>query len=586
MGFQKNRRGAGALAKGEFGVSKTRDSRLIRIAGKTGEGVDSAGDILAHIAKESGLEVNTFRSFPPVIKGGNTHHDVRIGVRPVLCSGDDVDVLIALDGEQLARLKRDVAEDGWVLYDRDAVRDVPERKNWVGLPLKSTARSVGAPVMRNMVALGAVTRLAGLDGKRAAGIIRARFAAKGERVAEENRRAFEAGYRMHEPRMKPFLPRMSEAGAKEKDRLFLSGNEAMAFGALAADCKLFAGYPITPATDIMEWLAVRLPRFGGDVVQTEDEIAALCMVIGAQYAGVRAMTATSGPGISLMTEALGLSGMTETPAVIVNVQRPGPSAGMPTKHEQGDIQHMIFASHGEFSRIVLAPGTIGECFRDIVAAFHLADRHQCPVLVASDQDLALRKQTIDPSELDPENIAIDRGKLAAPGDGFRRYACTDDGISPRAFPGQEGMLFLASGDEHDEEGKIDVEIPEVRRRMVEKRMRKIRRVESESLRWYGNPAAHRVLVGCGSVTGVALEVLRRAPDWKFVQIRRLWPFPAREVEAALRGAERVAVAEHNEGGQLARLIRSELPIHERLRSIRKYDGTPFKPRELWEAMQG
>lgn len=569
-------------------MSKTRDSHLIRIAGKTGEGVDSAGEILAYIAKESGLEVNAFRTFPPVIKGGNTHYDVHMSVRPVFCGRDDVDVLVALDGEQLERLHGDVADDGWVLYDRDTVRDVPERQNWIGLPLKSTARSVGAPIMRNMVALGVIARLSGLDGERAVEIIRSRFAAKSERVAEENCMAFKAGYQMNDSRLRPLAPLMTETGTgkKKEPRLFLSGNEAMAFGAVAADCKLFAGYPITPATDIMEWLALYLPRFGGNVVQAEDEIAALCMVIGAQYAGVRAMTATSGPGISLMTEALGLSGMTETPAVIVNVQRPGPSAGMPTKHEQGDIQHMIFASHGEFPRIVLSPGTVGECFRDMLTAFHLADKHQCPVILASDQDLALRKQTVDPAELDLENIVIDRGKLAVSSDDFKRYACTEDGISPRAFPGQEGLLFLASGDEHDEEGKIDVEIPEVRSRMVEKRMRKIRRVESEPLRVHGNPTAKRILVGCGSVTGVALEVLRRTQDWKFVQIRRLWPFPTREVEAALHGAECVAIVEHNEGGQLARLIRSEIPIHDRIRGIRKYDGTPFKPKELWEAMGG
>jgi 2-oxoglutarate ferredoxin oxidoreductase subunit alpha len=565
-------------------MSKMKESWLIRIAGKTGEGVDSAGDILAHIAKESGLEVNSFRSFPSVIKGGNTHHDIRIGVRPVLCDGNDVDVLVALDSGQLERLVRDVANDGWILYVQETVGNVPDRKNWVGLPLKSIARSAGSDIMRNMVAIGVVSWLLGLDGEAAGRFICRRFASKGEQVAESNRKAFEAGYRMKHPRLRPLAV---DFGRKSQNgqRLFLSGNEAMAFGALVAECKIFAGYPITPATDIMEWLAFWLPRFGGTVVQTEDEIAALCMVIGAQFAGVRAMTATSGPGISLMTEALGLAGMTETPAVIVNVQRPGPSAGMPTKHEQSDIQHMIHASHGEFPRIVLSPGTIGECFRDMLAAFNLADRHQCPVIVASDQDLALRKQTVDSAELNPANVMIDRGKLATVGDGFQRYALTEDGISCRAFPGQEHLLFLASGDEHDEEGRIDVELPEVRRRMVEKRMRKVRRVEGESIRVHGNPAARRVLVGCGSVTGVAMEVLRRMPDWKYVQIRRLWPFPAREVETVLSGADCVAVAEHNEGGQLARLIRSELPVHDRIHGIRKYDGTPFKPKELEEAMR-
>lgn len=367
------------------------------------------------------MEVNTFRTFPSVIKGGNTYHDIRVGTRPVLSGGDNVDVLVAFDKEQLELLHRDVPEDGWIFYDRDTVRDAPERPNWVGLPLKSTASTIGSSIMRNMVVLGVIVRLAGLDREEVDRFIRRRFSFKGKQVAEENLRAFKAGYGLKDPRLKPFTISVPEARTKKGPRLFLSGNEAMAFGALVADCKVFAGYPITPATDIMEWLALRLPRFGGSVVQTEDEIVALCMVIGAQYAGVRAMTATSGPGNSLMTESLGLAGMTETPAVIVNVQRPGPSAGMPTKHEQSDIQHMVYASHGEFPRIVLSPGTVGECFRDMVAAFNLADWHQCPVIIASDQDLALRKQTIDPVELDPENVEIDRGKLAASDDDFQRY---------------------------------------------------------------------------------------------------------------------------------------------------------------------
>lgn len=564
-----------------------RESVVLKIGGRTGEGIDSAGELLARMAHEAGLYVTTYRTFPPIIKGGMTSYEVRASTRPVAARGDAVDVLIAFDAENLGRWRGECGESGVVVVDVDRVTRSPADRRIVALPLSEMARAAGSPIVRNVVAVGFLAACLGLPSEQGKVAIAKVFGEKGEKVVEQNARAFAAGYEaacglMEAGHLQP--PRLAPP-RRNGGRLLLSGNEAMAFGALAARCKVFAGYPITPATEIMEWLAEHLPYYGGTVIQTEDEIAALCTVIGASYAGVRAMTATSGPGFSLMTEALGLAAMTETPAVIVDVQRPGPSAGMPTKHEQSDIQHALYAGHGDLPRIVIAPGTVADCFHDIIAAFNLADRHQCPVIVLSDHDLALRKQTVDEAAFDVEGVVIDRGRFAESAEGFKRYALTEDGISPRALPGQPGFLFLASGDEHDDAGVIDVDLPDVRRKMVEKRMRKLQHVDFEPYRLHGRPDAPNVAIGIGAVTGPLAEAVGRLPDWTFVQLRRLWPFPTRELAPVLAAATRIAVVEHNALGHLDRLIRAEMACHGKVQGIRKYDGTPFTPGELERALR-
>ncbi len=264
-----------------------------------------------------------------------------------------------------------------------------------------------------------------------------------------------------------------------KKRLYMIGNDAIALGAIAAGARLMAAYPITPSSEIMEYLIKSLPDFGGTVVQTEDEIAAISMVIGANFGGVRALTASAGPGLSLMTEAIGLSGMTETPAVIVDTQRGGPSTGLPTKQEQSDINAMIYGTHGEIPKIVIAPSTVEECFYDTIQAFNLADRYQCPVILLSDLALSLGKQTVEP--LDYDRIQIDRGELVTDSEElkelenselFKRYELTEEGISPRVLPGVKNGLHHVTGVEHDETGRPS-ELALNRKKMMEKRLRKL-----------------------------------------------------------------------------------------------------------------
>ena len=573
------------------------------IGGKTGEGVDSAGEIFARAAARAGADVHTFRLFPPIIKGGPTSYEVRAGDAPVAARADALDCVIALD-EDTARRHGPALRPGGLLVT-DAGRpgsppppDGPRPSRGSGavaasVPFSALARELGDPIMKNIVALGVSARLLGLDVQVLRETVRRRFDGKSARVRDQNTAAVDAGWGYADAHLvaqaaAAGLPRAGAAG-----RWLLSGNDAIALGALAAGCRLYASYPITPASDILEWMAAHLPAVGGAAVQTEDEIAALGVVIGAGYAGVRAMTATSGPGLSLMTETMGLAGMAEIPAVIVAAQRPGPSAGMPTKHEQSDLLHMVYASHGEFPRIVLTPGTLEECFTDTAMAFNLAERFQCPVIVAVDQDLVLARTTARRLPLD--EVRIDRGDRVADADALRlgaayeRYALTASGISPRAVPGQAGIRFLSSGDAHDHRGVIDVEDPGVRRAMVDKRLRKTQHI----WRYAAGTAAEGdgdVLVislgaPCGPVREAAARLRTEGRGVRVLRIRCLWPFPAHDVAPEVARARRVVVVEHNATGQVATLLRSHVAAHEKISGLRRYDGLPFRPADIEEGLR-
>ena len=574
------------------------------IGGKTGEGVDSAGEIFARAAARAGADVHTFRLFPPIIKGGPTSYEVRAADTPVHARADALDCVAALDNETAVRHGPALRPGGLLLIDaprsdaartaaaRNGGQDAAGRANGAAqypVPFTAIARGLGDPIMKNIVALGVSARLLGLDVAVLRETVRRRFEDKSAKIQEQNTAAVDAGWQHADTHLagcagaRPPVPRAAETG-----RWLLSGNDAIALGALAAGCRLYASYPITPASDILEWMAAHLPACGGAALQTEDEIAALGVVIGAGYAGVRAMTATSGPGLSLMTETMGLAGMAEVPAVIVAAQRPGPSAGMPTKHEQSDLLHMVYASHGEFPRIVLTPGSLEECFADTALAFNLAERFQCPVIVAVDQDLVLARATA--RRLPVDGVRIDRGDRLSDEDAarvagaYQRYALTTSGISPRAVPGQAGVRFLSSGDAHDAGGVIDVEDPNVRRTMVDKRLRKTRDVWPHVRGTAAEGQGDVLVISLGSPCGPIREALGRLRERghpsRFLQLRCLWPFPAHEVGPEVARARRVVVVEHNATGQVASLIRSHVGGHDKIAGLRRYDGLPFRPADI------
>ncbi|MDD5081868.1 MAG: 2-oxoacid:acceptor oxidoreductase subunit alpha, partial [Dehalococcoidales bacterium] len=369
-------------------------------------------------------------------------------------------------------------------------------------------------------------------------------------------------------------------------RMLLNGTDAIASGAIAAGCRFMAAYPMTPTTPILEYMAGRANDFGLAVIQPEDEIAAINMTIGAAYVGARAMTATSGSGFCLMVEGLGLAGITETPIVIVDGQRPGPAVGLPTRTEQGDLEFVIHAHHGDFPRAVLAPATMDDAFWLTVKAFNLAERYQTPVILLIDHYLATSYATVNPFNLALVNI--DRGvlyteKTEDPSE-YKRHRITRTGISPRAFPGQSRALVVTDSDEHDEEGHI-IEDAETRAAMVQKRMRKLSGLKKEIAPplLYGPKKADMLLIGWGSTLGAiaeAAEILREeGTSVNHLHLTELWPFPNEVVARAIDNASTSYVIENNASGQLSHLIRAETGRKASGR-ILKYDGRPFYPSEI------
>ncbi len=563
-----------------------------KVGGEQGSGIETPGSLFLDACNRLGYYTFGYRHFMSRIKGGHTNYQVRISHNPVFAVGDRTDVLVIDAGgaqESIDHNLGEMADGGVILADAGMKARVPADAAvaLMQVPFHSIAGELGSDRYWNMVAMGATCAVTGLDRQAFRDhILQSKLASKGEKVIRANFEALDRGYAFVMEHFGEQAHLQIEPVPEPTRRLSIEGDNAAAFGALAGGCRFLAAYPITPASMIMEWMANEVPKVGGVVVQAEDEMSAILMAIGASYAGARGMTSTSGPGFSLMQEALGLSGLTETPVVIVDVQRAGPATGLPTKPEQGDLNEMVYGSHGEIPRVVIAPGTYDECFYDVAEALNLADRHQCPVIVAMDLTLGMGKGTVD--RFDWSRVHIDRGKILSAEDidrldgVYERFANTADGISPRALPGTPGGVHLNTADEHTYAGRI-TEDQDVRATIHDKRLRKISRVDFPGLALRGDLPADLVLVGFGSATGPmweAMDRLRAAGHRVAVcQMRRLWPFPAEELQRVLAEARVALVCEHNATGQLAHLIRAQIG-GDLLPGLRKYNGDPFRPAEV------
>lgn len=569
-----------------------------KVGGAQGEGIDSTGDIFATTLNRLGYYLFAYRHFMSLIKGGHTNYKVRVANKLVGYHGDDLDILIAFDQETIDENARELKEDGVLIYDSSKLKSpvIPNglQSNLCPVPVSDMAKELGSPIMKNMVASGVSAAIVGLPADAFDALIEERFSKKGEAVVESNRAAVRAGY---EFAMEQYgvLKQLPEPQPAEDGggHLFLSGNEAVGLGALAAGCRFLAAYPITPATEIMYTALAHFPKYGGKVLQAEDEIAACIMAIGANYTGVRAMTSTSGPGLSLMQEAIGLAGISETPLVIVDVMRGGPGTGLPTKTEQSDLNELVYGSHGEIPRIVLTPSTVKECFYYTAEAFNLAEKYQCPVIVATDLYLGMSKQSVPVGVIDFEKITIDRGDLIsdeellalAPGE-FRRYAVTESGISKRSIPGQKNGRFVAMSNEHDEGANEEIEDPETRVLQMAKRIRKLYAFDPSALgvEYDGPETTELTLVGFGSTRAQIREAVEQLREKGIkvghLQIKVVKPFPNASVKQYLVGAERILVVENNATGQLAELIRARVCFHNKIRSCLKFSGDPFTVEEI------
>ncbi len=562
-----------------------------KIGGDQGEGIDSTGDIVIHAANRLGYYIYGYKSFSSRIKGGHTNYKVLMANRPVSAGTRHTDILIALNQETIT-LNGEEMNGGIIVADAAYSPTLPPNTHamLVSLGLTKMAKEAGSVVMRNMIAAGASAALLGFPLEVLAQYVAKRFQSKGSGIVEANRAALHSGYQamLQETARLPRLP--SLGSPSPGNRLVLTGNDATCLGALAAGCRIMSGYPITPATDIMESLTKYFPLVGGTVLQMEDELASITAAIGAGFAGARSMTATSGPGLSLMQEAIGLASMTETPVVIVDTQRAGPSTGMPTKSEQSDLLALIYGGHGEAPRIVISPSSVEETFEDAYEAFNLAEHFQTPVIIATDLSLALWQQTVERRTIDGPHVPIDRGELYLSQDlsgtsSFQRYAFTADGISPRTLPGTPQGQFLATGVEHAPGGKVS-EDPENRRQMMDKRLTKILGIHAlrAPLRYEGPVDAEVVLLGIGSTVGINKEArillekegISTAVAW----LRTLAPFPGSECQNLLAQARHIVVVEQNATAQIAHLLKTAGIFDPRYHSLTRYDGVPFLPEDV------
>ncbi|WP_136602140.1 2-oxoacid:acceptor oxidoreductase subunit alpha [Salinigranum halophilum] len=565
------------------------------IGGEAGDGIDSTGKIFAQALSRAGRHVFTSKDFASRIRGGYTAYKVRTGVDPVQSVVDRLDVLIALTPRTIDENLDELHEGSVIIYDgeRTTMQDVEVPEGMIGLdvPLKGLAEEAGGAIMRNVVALGAACAVADFPIENLDSALQKRFGGKGQAIVDNNKQAARKGQGYVEEEYDHEFDYDLET--TDNDYVLLNGDQAIGMGAIAAGCRFYAGYPITPATEVMEYLTGHIEQYGGHVVQAEDELSAINMALGAARAGARSMTATSGPGIDLMAETFGLIATSETPLVICDVMRSGPSTGMPTKQEQGDLNMALFGGHGEIPRFVLAPTSVSECFWKTVEAFNLAEKYNTPVYLLSDLALAVTEQTFPPEAFDMDAVEIDRGKLVDEDSigewqnekgQFKAHAITDDGVSPRAAPGTAGGAHMSTGLEHDELGRR-TEDTGMRVEQVDKRNRKVqtaRDTEDWSPREFGDPDSSNLVISWGSNEGAMEEAIafleEEDIDVRFLSVPYIFPRPDLSDEVA--AADTVIVVECNANGQFADLIEHDTLT--RVDRVNKYNGVRFKADELAE----
>ncbi|MFC2052476.1 2-oxoacid:acceptor oxidoreductase subunit alpha, partial [Chloroflexota bacterium] len=505
----------------------------------------------------------------------------------------ELDILVALNKETIDIHRDEVKSNGVIIYDQEQTKVDAHGEIYFNVPLgKLAEEKVKNILMTNTVAVGVAVGLVGYDFNILESVLRQEFARHGEKIAEDNVVAAKAGFDFALEYGAQKLSQKIKPISRNNKRMLLHGNEAIALGAMVGGCKFFSGYPMTPATSIMEYLADKGRQHNVVTVHVEDEIAAMNMGVGAAYTGVRAMVATSGGGFCLMVEGLALAGMTETPVVVVLGQRPGPATGLPTRTEQGELWFALHAGHGEFPRAILAPATVEEAFHSIIKAFNLAEKYQTPVFVLTDHHLATSYATVD--RFDLKQVKIDRGKLLSDEEvsnltDYKRHRVTESGVSPRALPGQGKALVVTDSDEHDEAGHI-IEDAGTRNQQNLKRLHKQEALSKDigAPRFHKVPNAKYTLVGWGSTYGAIKEagdtLNSQGVAVNVLHLSEIWPFPAEAVESILNNGTKSIAIEGNATAQMSQLIRRETG-HKTDITILKFDGRPSSPQEIVDRMK-
>ena len=603
----------------------TDDELIWRVAGGSGDGIDSTSQNFAKALMRSGLNVFTHRHYPSRIRGGHTYVEIRAADDEVASRGDGYNFLLAL-GDSFARnpdedayygneevkpLKEnldELREGGIIVYDEglldeDDVEDLNERaeeEGWHVYPidLRGMAREVGREVMRNTAGVGATAALLDMDLDEIENLMED---AMGGDILEQNLEILQGAYDHVTEEFEHTHDLEVPTGTNEEEQVLLSGSNGVAYGALDAGCRFIAGYPMTPWTDVFTIMSQNLPEFGGISEQVEDEIAAAALAVGASHAGVKSMSGSSGGGFALMSEPLGLAEMTETPLVLIEAMRAGPSTGMPTKPEQGDLEHILYTSQGDSCRVVFAPANIKECYEQTRTAFKLAYDYQIPVMVIIDQKLSGENRNVPASffdrqpDPDPGSVLTEEEIAEAahdPSGKFNRFLHeTEKGVSPRSLPGQKGGHYLATGNEHNKAGHIS-EDPENRVAQMDRRMHKLESIREEldeesNQTTRGPDDADFGIITWGSSQGTVLEATDRlneaGHDVKALSVSEMMPLPEAEIEAFLESVDDAMVVEMNATAQFRGLIQKELGrFGPKLTSLLKYNGNPFEPAEVVE----
>jgi 2-oxoglutarate/2-oxoacid ferredoxin oxidoreductase subunit alpha len=597
-GIRSSRLGRLSISEGVM-----KQTFAIGIGGAAGQGVATPGDIFAKIFSRRGLNLNAYNAYQSIIRGGHTFLTIRTGPEKVTNMGDRIDLFIPLNQDSMDRHLKLLTAGAACIYNADTITPgaAGDGVQLCPLPVSELADITRNKVAQNTLAIGAGLHMMGIGFTALDEVLREQFKKKGDAVVAENVGVARAGYDYAAAHFTAFANPLPKT---ENKYAILSGNVAMAMGGAAAGVKFYCAYPMSPSTGVLHWMAAHARKAGIMVRQVEDEIGVINMAIGAAQAGVRAMCATSGGGFALMSEGLGMSAMMETPVVVINCQRAGPSTGVPTKTEQGDLWQMLGAAFGDYPRIIAAPLDIGDCFQLIPELFNLADRFQCPGLVLCDLLLSEGRLSVHPKDLD-FSPPIDRGELittangngahsgAATNDGYKRYKITESGVSPRAVPGVPGHIHTVATDEHQEDGVLisdEFTNPVKRRAMMEKRMRKVAGIEAAVAppMLSGPRDAEVTLIGWGSTKGVIEEACELLNEQGIaanqLQIRWLVPLHGEAILEILRGSRHTFIVENNYSGQFARYLRSETSFvpsgH-----IRKYDGEPFMPHHIVDAVK-
>ena len=569
----------------------------VKIGGEAGFGIMTTGLFLGKIATRSGYHAFEYSEYPSLIRGGHNVIEVRISDEEVYSQEKRVDVLICLNSETFNLHAQEVKPGGLIIIDKDKA-DISKVKLQGGQKIihfpfgKMLTENNLAVVMMNNIALGVLMHLLGADFLLLENLIAENFARKGEEIIKKNIQAarigfnylkenYQDGYQVKIPKKEEIIPKM-----------YISGNEIIGLGAVAAGCKFFCAYPMTPSSNLLHYLASKAEKAGMVVKHAEDEISVINMAIGASWAGVRSMVGTSGGGYALMVEATSLAGITETPIVVMMGQRPGPATGMPTWTEQGDLLFIIHAGHGEFPKIVLAPGDMEEAYKLTITAFNLADKYQTPVFIMTDKYLLEGHQSVDKFLIFNFQFSIDRGKLLTQEEllkipDYKRYQATEDGISPRAIPGMKGSLHQANSYEHFEDGHTTEEASE-RIKQVEKRNRKTATFFSQDAQLpvlYGPKERELTLISWGSMKGPILQAMKESGEkFNYLHFSYLWPLPKEKLTKVLKEHKRVLLVENNSTAQLGQILMMTTGIEIKDRLL-KYSGRPIYPEEILERVE-